>query len=79
MESGQCLEDVPGGKVTKELCLPPMDLVAKHVMSLIRKHGTRSVFVASDVPPDVHDLKQRLGRKVRIMTQVNLTLKTFTV
>ena len=64
MESDQCLEDVPGGKVTKELCLPPIDLVAKHVMSLIRKYGTRSVFVASDVPPDVHNLKQKLGRKV---------------
>ena len=64
MESGQCLEDIPGGKVTKELCLPPIELVVKHVMSLIRKHGTRSVFVASDVAPDVHNLKQSLGRKV---------------
>ena len=64
MESGQCLEDIPGSKVTKELCLPPMDMVAKHVMSLIRKYGTRSVFVASDVSPNVHGLEEKLGRKV---------------
>ena len=64
MESGQCLEDMPGAKVTKDLCLPPIDLVAKHVMSLVRQHGTRSVFVASDVTPDVHNLQQRLGRRV---------------
>ena len=64
MESGQCLEDIPGGKVTKELCLPPMDMVAKHVMSLIRKHGTRTVFVASDVSPDVHGLEEKLGNRV---------------
>ena len=64
MESGQCLKDVPRSKITKELCLPPMDMVAKRVMSLIRKYGTRSVFVASDVPPDVHGLEEKLGRKV---------------
>ena len=62
MESGQCLEDVPGSKVTKELCLPPMDVVAKHVMSLIRKHGSRSMFVASDhdVSPDVRGWRKSL-------------------
>ena len=65
MESGQCLEDIPGAKITKELCLPPMDMVAKHVLSLIQRYGTRSVFVASDVPPDVHGLKEKLGSKVR--------------
>ena len=70
MESGQCLDDIPGSKVTKDLCLPPMDLVAKHVLSLVRKHGTRSVFVASDVAPDVHNLKQRVGRKVSTKVHV---------
>ena len=40
MESGQCLEDIPGAKITKELCLQPMDVVAKHVLSLIQKYGT---------------------------------------
>ena len=65
MESGQCLEDIPGVKITKELCLPPMDMIAKHVLSLIQRYGTRSVFVASDVPPDVHGLKEKLGSKVR--------------
>ena len=64
MESGQCLDDIPGAKLTKALCLPPIDMVVKHVMSLIRKYGTRSVFIASDVAPDVHNLKQMLGRKV---------------
>ena len=64
MESGQCLEDVRGSKVTKDLCLPPMNTVAKHVLSLIRKYGTRSVFVASDVRPDVHGLSEKLGKKV---------------
>ena len=68
MESGQCLEDVPGSKITKELCLPPMDMVTKHVMLLIRKYGTRSVFVASDVSPDKHGLKEKLGRKVYLST-----------
>ena len=63
MESGQCLEDIPGAVVTKDICLPSMNLVVQHVMSLIRKHGTRSVFVASDVSPDVHNLKEKLGRK----------------
>ena len=64
MESGQCLEDIPGAVVTKDLCLPFIYMVAQHVIELVRKHGTKSVFVASDVPPDVHNLKQKLGRKV---------------
>lgn len=64
MESVQCLEDVPGSKVTKDLCIPSVDVVTKHVMSLIAEHGIMPVFVASDVSPDVHNVKQMLGRKV---------------
>ena len=77
MESGHCLDDIPGAKVTKELCLPPIDMVIKHVMSLIRKYGTRSVFVASDVAPDVHNLKQMLGRKVSKVSQLLILLLVF--
>ena len=64
MESGQCLEAIPGSKVTKDVCLPSVDVVTRHIMSLIGEHGTMSVFVASDVSPDVHNVKQMLGRKV---------------
>ena len=72
MESGQCLEDVPGGKVTKEICLPSVDVVTRHVMSLIGEHGTMPVFVASDVSADVHNVKQMLGRKVVLNQQCAL-------
>ena len=33
-------------------------------MSLIKNHGTMPVFVASDVSPDVHNVKKMLGRQV---------------
>ena len=66
MESGQCLEDIPSSKVTKELCLPSVDTIMRHIMSLIKEHGIMPVFVASDVSPspDVHNVKKMLGRKV---------------
>ena len=64
MESGQCLEDIASSKVTKELCLPSVDTVTRHIMSLIKDHGTMPVFVASDVSPDVHNVKKMLGRQV---------------
>ena len=66
MESGQCLDSlIPvRAAVTRDLCLPPVDLVSRHVISLIRKKGIRSLYIASDVEAHVHNLKQLLDRKV---------------
>lgn len=67
MESGQCLESLPPRTtITKGLCIPPLDLVSRHVLTIARKNGIKDVFVASDVAADVHNMKQRLGISMRV-------------
>ena len=65
MESGQCLEDLPRAKINQDICLPPVDLVSRHVLSILRKTGIKSVFIASDVDADVYNIQQYIGRKVK--------------
>lgn len=64
MESGQCLEDMPGAKITSDLCLPPVDFVARYLIALTREMRIYNVFVASDVEGEKHGLQQQLGRRV---------------
>ena len=64
MESVQCLEDMPGVSITQHLCLPPVDVVAQHLIALTRETRVYTVFVASDVEGEKHELQQKLGRKV---------------
>lgn len=64
MESVQCLEGMPGAKITKDLCIPPTDFVARHVIAMAREKRVYTVFVASDVEGEKHELQQKLGRKV---------------
>ena len=65
MESVQCLEDMPGAKITKDLCIPPVDFVSRYLIALAREKRIYTVFVASDVEGEKHGLQQLLGRKVR--------------
>ena len=64
MESVQCLEDLPGAKITGDLCIPPVDFVTRHLIALTRQTRIYTVFVASDVEGEKHELQQKLGRKV---------------
>ena len=66
MESPQCLDDMPGAKVTQNLCLPPLDYVVRYLVALTRQKRVYTVFVASDVEGEKHGLQQLLGRKVRL-------------
>ena len=66
MESPQCLEDISGALVTKDLCLPSRELMARHIRSLVKRTGITTLFIASDKDPDVPDLQQRVGDKVGI-------------
>jgi len=65
MESIQCLEDMPKAKITKELCLPPTDYMARQLIALSRELRIY-VFVASDVEGEKHSLQQLLERKVGV-------------
>ena len=66
MASPQCLENIPGAVVTKDLCRPSKEYMAKHIRSLVEKTGITALFIASDRDPDVPDLEQRMGAKVGI-------------
>ena len=65
MESGQCLEDMPGTKVTQELCLPSTNQAAKQIKAAVKRTGYTSVYIASDTYPDMSQLQAKLGSKVR--------------
>ena len=64
MESVQCLEDMPGAKITQDLCIPPVDFVSRYLIALCRKMRVYTVFVASDVAGEKHGLQQLLGTRV---------------
>ena len=64
MESNQCLEGIPGAVVTKELCLPSMELVTRHIADVAKKNSVQYVFVASDVDPKLSYIKKKLGKAV---------------
>lgn len=66
MESGQCLEGLPGATITKDLCIPPMTLVSRHLGNLARKTRIYNVFVASDVTGEKHGLDKLLGKRVSV-------------
>ena len=64
MESGQCLEDRQGAKVTQELCLPSTKQAAKQISAAVRRTGHTSVYIATDAHPDFTQLQAALGSKV---------------
>ncbi len=66
MASAQCLGDMPGAKITKDLCIPPVDFVSRHVIPLARSKRIYTVFVASDVEGEKHGIQQLLGTRVCI-------------
>lgn len=69
MESVQCLEDMPGVTITQQLCLPPVEAVAQHLVALTRATRVYTVFVASDVEGEKHELQQKLGRRVIVSSK----------
>ena len=64
MESGQCLEDRQGAKVTQELCLPSTKQAAKQISAAVKRTGHTSVYIATDAHPDFTQLQAALGSKV---------------
>lgn len=64
MEAVQCLEGLPRAKITQDLCLPPVDFVVRHLVALTRRHRIYTVFVASDVAGEKHELQQKLGTRI---------------
>lgn len=64
MESGQCLEDIPNAKIDKDVCLPSMEVVKRHLLALLRKTGIKSLFVASDVEAEKYNMQTYIGRRV---------------
>ena len=66
MEACQCLEDMPGAQITPDLCLPPVDFVVRYLVDLTRRLRVYTVFVASDVTGETHQLQQLLGRTVSV-------------
>ena len=64
MESNQCLEHIPGAVVTKDLCLPSIELVTRHIADIAKKNSIQHVFVASDVDPKLNYIKEKLGKGV---------------
>ncbi|KAL5499922.1 hypothetical protein EMCRGX_G011394 [Ephydatia muelleri] len=66
MESGQCLEDRQGAKVTQELCLPSTKQAAKQISAAVRRTGHTSVYIATDAHPDFTQLQAALGSKVKL-------------
>lgn len=66
MESGQCMEEVPGATITRDLCLQSHEQITKHIQSLTKKTGIHHVFIASDVDPRLSYIKKKLGTAVSI-------------
>lgn len=66
MESNQCLEDIPDATVTRDLCLPSMELVTRHISAIAKRTKTQHVFVASDVDPRLSYMKKKLGTSVSV-------------
>ncbi|XP_064393051.1 GDP-fucose protein O-fucosyltransferase 1-like isoform X2 [Halichondria panicea] len=66
MESGQCLEDIPNAKIDKDVCLPSMEVVKRHLLALLRKTGIKSLFVASDVEAEKYNMQTYIGRRYGI-------------
>ena len=64
MESGQCLEDVPGTTITQELCLQSHEQITRHIKTLADSTGVRHVYVASDVDPRLSYIRKKLGTSV---------------
>ena len=64
MESGQCLEDRPGAKITQELCLPSTKQAAEQIGAAVRRTGHTAVYIATDAHPDFGQLQAALGSKV---------------
>ena len=67
MESGQCMEEVPGATITRDLCLQSHEQITNHIQSLAKKTSIHHVFIASDVDPRLSYIKKKLGTAVSII------------
>ena len=66
MESGQCLEELPGSTITTELCLQSDEQITRHIKTMADRTGVRHVFVGSDVDPRLSYIRKKLGNTVRL-------------
>ena len=64
MESGQCLEDVPGATITQELCLPSYEQITRHINTLADRTGVQHIFIASDIEPRLSYIRKKLATSV---------------
>nr|ACO10405.1 GDP-fucose protein O-fucosyltransferase 1 precursor [Caligus rogercresseyi] len=54
------------GKLTSDICLPPMDVIVKRLKRLVTTIGARSVFIASDSDHSIHKLQAAFKNRLDI-------------
>jgi peptide-O-fucosyltransferase len=65
MESLHCLENT-NLVLTDEMCLPSTEQIARATQEVLKRHGLSVVYIGSDVPPPLQELRQRLGSEVDV-------------
>ena len=65
MESQQCFGENTANKIiTDEMCFPSTEQIISDIQSVVTATGINTVYIASDVKPDLNKLQKELTEEV---------------